>query len=528
MQKANSWLERLLHISEGTPYHSTLTVPKELRPQGQISKSGKKDLAEEGLMFASDDLEISGIVIFQLGNGILTFEFFIDDSILDIDELEAFSGSSKSETMESKVRLQISNLNFNYNVMITSSSDQRLYFDRNGNGFSPPSPVKGHIITRSFGKSDEPLDQVGIWFYGLPERWYGNGNYRYYQGIIRNDEVVSAENDLDSIPINRLSRRKLSTLEFSVDGWSVSLRKIPDEWRSDSNITHFCEITRESIITKRKEFREFIKDNLLPFLNLLFGQSIFIQQIKGKQKNSLIWIEIFGQPKIFPKTYGGNWFLRCEIHGSCFDSIELQFQHFYKLSAEIKKQWKKVIDHYVTSEEIIGTLRTTSAFSIAASVSFSALEGLTRSIISEYQDRDQWLRGNLEKDEKVSGKAKEDLRLKKGKGILDAIKMVAQREFGKHSEVFAMASRQIRDVRNATMHLDLTSDENPRNAYFRWNASQALIEILLLKKMGMTEIPNRTALGTFRIMGEDMFANQRKEELRFDQDHSEGGSPPYP
>lgn len=528
MQKANSWLEELLSISERTPYHSTLTVPKELRPQGQISKSGKKDLAEEGLISASDDLEISGIVIFQLGNGILTFEFFIDDSILDIDGLEAFSGSSKSETMESKVRLQISNLDFNYNVMITSSSDQRFYVDRNGNGFSPPSPVKGHIITRSFGKSDEPLDQVGIWFYGPPERWYGNGNYRYYQGIIRNDEVVSAENDLDSIPINRLSRRRLSTLEFSVDGWSVSLRKIPDEWRSDSNVTHFCKITRESIITKRKEFREFIKDNLLPFLNLLFGQSIFIQQIEGKQKNSLIWIEIFGQPKIFPKTYGENWFLRCEIHGSCFDSIELQFQHFYKLSAEIKKQWKKVIDHYVTSEEIVGTLGTTSAFSIAASVSFSALEGLTRSIISEYQDRDQWLRGNLEKDEKVSGEAKEDLRLKKGKRILDAIKMVAQREFGKHSEVFAMASRQIRDVRNATMHLDLTSDENPRNAYFRWNASQALIEILLLKKMGMTEIPNRTALGTFRVMGEDMFANQRREELRFDQDHSEGGSPPYP
>ena len=73
----------------------------------------------------------------------------------------------------------------------------------------------------------------------------------------------------------------------------------------------------------------------------------------------------------------------------------------------------KVIDHYVTSEEIVGTLGTTSVFSIAASVSFSALEGLTRSIISEYQDRDQWLRGNLEKDEKVSGEAKEDLRLKR-------------------------------------------------------------------------------------------------------------------
>ena len=86
MQKANSWLEKLLHISEGTPYHSILTVLKELRPQRQISKSGKKDLTEEGSMPASDDLEISGIAIFQLGNGVLTFEEWSGDwGIAEVD-----------------------------------------------------------------------------------------------------------------------------------------------------------------------------------------------------------------------------------------------------------------------------------------------------------------------------------------------------------------------------------------------------------------------------------------------------------
>ena len=493
MQKANSWLEKLLHISEGTPYHSILTVPKELRPQRQISKSGKKDLTEEGSIPASDNLEISGIVIFQLGNGVLTFEFFIDDSVLGIDGLEAFSGSSKSETMKSKVRLQIPSLDFNYPVMITSLSGQ----------------LKGHIITRLFSKGDEPLDCVDIWFYGLPERWYGN--YRYYQGIIRNDQVVSAENDLDSIPINRLGWRKLSTLELSVDGWSVSLREIPDEWRSDSNITHFCEITRENNTTKVTEFREFINKNLMPFFRFLFGQDIFRQRIEGMKSGHLVSVEIFGIPKILPTTIKKNWFLKCLSHE--YMDFTTQFQHFYRLPVDIKKQWQKIIYYYILSEEIAGTLQEDTT---AASVSFLALEGLTRSIISTYQDKDQWLR--------------EDLRLKqgKGKGILDAIEMVAQRELGEHSEVFRAASERIRDVRNATMHLDLVSDEDPMNAYFRWNASQALIEILLLKKMGMTEIPNRTALGTFRVMGEDMFANQRREELRFDQDHSEGGSPPYP
>ena len=506
MQKANSWLERLLHISEGTPYHSTLTVPKELRPQGQISKSGKKDLAEEGSMPASGDLERSGIVIFQLGNGVLTFEFFINNSVLGIEGLEAFSGSSRSEIVKSKVRLQIPSLDFNYPVMITSLPGQRLYF---GSGFSSPSLLKGHIITTSFGKRDEPLDWVGIWFYGLPEGWCGNGNYGYYQGIIRNDERVSAEGDLDSIPINKLGCRKLSTLEFTVDGWSVSLREIPHEKRCDSDVAHFCEITREGNRAIGEIFRGFIKDNLITFLRFLFGRNIFLTQVKGMRRYDIVWVEIFGQPKILPRTLQNNWFFRISrhIHIDC----SLQFQYFYQLPVDIKKQWQKIIYYYILSEEIAGTLQEDTT---AASVSFSALEGLTRSIISTYQDRDQWLR--------------EDLRLKKGKGILNAIEMVAQREFGKHSEVFAMASRQIRDVRNATMHLDLTSDENPRNAYFRWNTSQALIEILLLKKMGMTEIPNRTALGTFRVMGEDMFANQRSEELRFNQDHSESGSPPCP
>ena len=149
----------------------------------------------------------------------------------------------------------------------------------------------------------------------------------------------------------------------------------------------------------------------------------------------------------------------------------------------------------------------------AASVSFSALEGLTRSIINTYPDRDQWL--------------KKDLRLKQkqGRGILDAIEMVAEREFGKHSEVFKMASKRIREVRNSTVHLDLASDEDPRNAFYRWNDSQALIEILLLKKLGMKEIPNRTIFPTFRIYGEDMFADQRKEELRFDQGEPEEEHP---
>lgn len=514
MQKANSWLEELLSISEGTPYHSTLIVPKELRTQASTPESGdarilmqrgsvssgltnSENPAGQNFLPASHDLEISGITIFQLERGFLFFNFFIDNSNSYTEELEALAGSMKSEDTESKIILQISDLNFNYSIKINSHLENQ-------------SLLKGYIITTSFGESGEHLDGVTVLFQGLPEDWYGNKAWRYRQGVIHDDEVTLGRDDSMVIPSCKLGWRKLSAFDFKVDGWSVSLQEIPQERRNDPSIAHFCNITNNNKTLLTGEIvREFIEDNLLPFFSLLFGQNISFREIQGKRQCNLIWIEISRQPKISPKTGGNNWFLRCARSSSL--DIESQFQNFYKLSSDIKKQWQKVINYYVISEEILETLEEPTT---AASVSFSALEGLTRSIISTYQDRDKWLR--------------EDLRLKQGKGILNAIKMVAQQEFGKHSEVFAMASRQIYDVRNATMHLDLVSEENPMNALFRWKASQALIEILLLKKMGMMKIPNRTALGTFRVMGEDMFANQRREELRFDQDHSEGGSPPYP
>ena len=51
------------------------------------------------------------------------------------------------------------------------------------------------------------------------------------------------------------------------------------------------------------------------------------------------------------------------------------------------------------------------------------------------------------------------------------------------------------------------------NAYHRWNASQALIEILLLSKMGLKEIPNRTEYPRFAIMGLDMYKYVRGETI---------------
>ncbi len=103
--------------------------------------------------------------------------------------------------------------------------------------------------------------------------------------------------------------------------------------------------------------------------------------------------------------------------------------------------------------------------------------------------------------------------LKRNKSIVEAVEIVAEREFGSRSETFKQAARQISHVRNAAMHVDLLSREDGRNAYYRWNASQALVEIMLLSRLGLTEIPNRTAHIKMNVMGKDMFEEVRKEEL---------------
>jgi len=346
MQEANSWLEKLLHIREGTPYHSTLVVPKELRTQASTSESSKIEPPRTGDMSASDDLEISGITIFQLGDGVLTFEFFINNSILGMEEAEAFAGSSKSKTMELKVRLQISNLDFSYPVRLNNLPIPSFYRDGDENLSSSCDPLEGSIITTSFGRCDKLLSWVGIWFRDLPERWWGNGNYGYYQGIIRNNEVIlSKDNEKIIVPSLKLDRQELSTLDLRVDGWSVTLREIPHRIRGDSDVMHFCEITRQENMVTRKVFREFIKDNLIIFLSFLFGQNVFLKRIEGRRKHYIIWVELFGKRKISPRTLKNNWFLKYATHGHIFD-IEPQFQNFCQLPSNTKKQWQKVIRHY--------------------------------------------------------------------------------------------------------------------------------------------------------------------------------------
>ena len=460
MQQENQWLQRVISINEDTPYHSNLTTETEQPDVDCLSGDGA--------------LNIDGITVFRLENGCLTFRFFVDAKSRPTVPYEAVKAS--------KMVLSAPTCGFDHPVVVTGLSGDR-------------TTLSGIVDTETFGVNDAPLSRITIWFTGMPQKWYGTDHWKHYD-VMSTEQVQIQENDTVVIPNGRLGGHALSGFTLNADGWTARLREIPISHRTDPSITHVCNLTNENGPLTGAIAQDFLDENLFPFLDFVFGQKTRFHTIVGLKDGMDLWARASPESETTLKTQQSNWFLR-----TWYDPIDLSplFQHFYGLAPEVKKHWKRVIYQYAMSEEIMGTLRESA---LAASVSFAALEGLARSIINTYPCKKEWLRNNLS--------------LKRGKGVIDAIEMVAEREFARHSKTFREASEQISMIRNATFHTDLTADEDPVNAYYRWNASQALVETLLLSQMGLEEIPNRTAHGKFNIKEKDMYENVRKEELTFE------------
>ena len=92
--------------------------------------------------------------------------------------------------------------------------------------------------------------------------------------------------------------------------------------------------------------------------------------------------------------------------------------------------------------------------------------------------------------------------------------MVLNKELGGLIDQDTMVSA-LASVRNATAHTDLESDvDDYTEIHFRWEQCQFLIEALVLARLGLNEIPNRTARGKFDIRDNDMFSSVRQYEVR--------------
>ena len=455
MERADRWLEQVLSISVDTPYDSCLDT-------------GDDDEADD------DPLKILGVTLFQLDNGTLKFRFFAKESGLNIDLYKAFAKGSMTLRMPERY--------FAHRVKIMRQ-------------LRSPVALDGYVTSDWFGANDIQLSSATIWLVGLPGKWDGSDRLAHYE-VISSGQVQIEQDSTVVLPNGGTRSSALSGFTLNADGWTACLREIPISHRTDLSVAHLCHVTKESGLLTGKTAQEFLEESLFPFLNFVFGQKIGFTMMVGYQDGDIEWVRTFPQSDTPIKTLQRNWFLQ-----TLRTPIDLSplFQHFFNLSPEVKHHWRKVIDQYASSEEVMGTLRDSS---LAASISFAAFEGLIRSMISTYYCKDEWLN--------------EDLSLKRGKSVKQAISLVAKQELGRHGKTLERAAEQISNIRNATFHTDLSRDENPRNAYFRWNASQALVELLLLGKMGLQEIPNRTSLGKFEVMGKDIFEDVRKEQLKFD------------
>ena len=241
---------------------------------------------------------------------------------------------------------------------------------------------------------------------------------------------------------------------------------------------------------------KFFDEELWPFLRFMFARQVQATHLTGTG-----WTKLWAvRPKAM-RTRARNWLSIASIDLQS-GTLQALFQEFHSQTPETKKHWRKVIDKYATSEEIFAT---SGDYENAGAVSFAGLEGLTRSIINGYDDKNQWLDSKLELKSPKKGGRKT--------GVVDAIEMVLRRESGTSNPELTKPLKQLANLRNSTVHTDLQSDPDRSDACHRWNASQALVEMLLLAKMGLEKPPNRTEHGTLTIMGHDMYRDVRGETI---------------
>lgn len=449
-----------------------MTTPSTLL--GQLL-SIRENVPFQGTMVASSDegdLSVDGSVVFQVEKGRLRFEFFVAPESGDLSAIEVVSHG------EDELRLEIPNQHFSRLVYINTIPmvPDQLH------------PLVGHVESDYFGDDGATLSSATLHLAGIPGGHWGAGNTFHRSHIEKDGERTTS----------RMVR--LNSQNLSGGGWTINLQEIPEVNQDPSVATHTCTISRADGRTfVGEELKGLLENDLRPFLAFMFGQPIQFSMVEGHSSSmndpTLPWGTVFPRWPKENQSPARNWFTMMTSPSD----VPSLFNAFCNLSNELKRHFHKVIRKYVTSEAL-GRMSRAEMLEEAASVSFAGLEGLTRSIISTYPCRDKWLENNL--------------MLRRGKGIRYAAEMVLKKELGglidQDTLVSALAS-----VRNATTHTDLEADvDDYTEILFRWEQCQFLIEALVLARLGLGEIPNRTTRGKFLIRGKDMFSSVRQYEVR--------------
>ena len=469
MPNDNSWLNQILGLVEGRPYACSLV------------RSG------------AEQRETPGIAVFHVGNGEVRFECHIDASVDHADYRLLLKAAAEAMQGAQALDIVVPTVNLRHSIVLTSLP---------GGGPHSGGPLMGLLSepsgmpASSFGVTDQPIDNVVVDLLDIPGDW-GDWKASYQYSSSRLPRELSDDGKHILVPTDgAIGARVLSGCALSAGGWEVVIQEIPAERRDDPRVTHWCAISRSNGGMTGVSAWEFFDEELRPFLCFLFADKVQVARMMGKG-----WTKLQAVRREGVQTYGANWLLSTRPR-----AIDLQalFQRFHQQTDEVKKHWRKVIGQYAISEEIMADLGSPGA---AEAMSFAGLDGLARSIISGYNDKDEWLNGKLQLDPK---ERKQD---GSRAGIVDAIELVLRRELGTNNPHLTESLRQLARLRNATDHTDLQSDVDWSDAYYGWNASQALVEILLLSKMGLEEIPNRTEFPMVGIMGLDVHKNVRGETI---------------
>ena len=440
-----------------------MTTPSRLL--GQLL-SIKEEVPFQGTMTASSEdgeSSVDGRVVFRIENGRLRFKFYL------APEFEGLSAIDVVSHGEDELTLEIPSQRFSRRAYITSIPVVP----------DPYHPLAGQVELVYLGDNGAALSKATLYLANVPGGHWGTGNTFHRSHIERAGEQSPGR-------MHRLNSQNLSG-----GGWTINLQEIPEVHREPGVDPHTCTISRpDSRSFVSGELKGLLQDNLRPFLALMFGKPIQFSMVEGHNSSmngpSVPWGAVFPLWPEEDQSPVRNWFTKATSQGD----VPSVFDAFCRLPDGLKRHFHRVIQKYVTSE-MLGHMTRAEILEEAASISFAGLEGLTRSIISTYRCSDEWLTENL--------------RLRRDKGTRDAVEMVLNKELGGLIDQDTMVSA-LASVRNATAHTDLESDvDDYTEIHFRWEQCQFLIEALVLARLGLNEIPNRTARGKFDIRDNDMF-----------------------
>ena len=358
-------------------------------------------------------------------------------------------------------------------------------------------PTKGVVSLKCFGDASADLAFIRIKFKNLPDGWNTDDDAFRITTFLDHWPVLDETGNisLSRYGWERTPAIKLEWRSGRGETWTVNLRRIPLEQRnSDHNFQ--CQITVDGARLTGGIAQEFLNENLGPFLQFTFaGRADNYVAVGYDTLNTPTWgVQIRDTTVDIPENSPSrNWFL---LPRSGAIALSPQFQAFCDLDTQTKKRYQRVIEAYTYSEQVYALGGSLAA---AASLSYAALDSLARIIAATYPDHRDWLTKNLE--------------VKRGKYLNQIIDLVAERELNE-VEGFKRAARAVTKTQHNMFHADPTK-ESPdwRESWHQWVNTQTMVEILLLKRLGMQEIPVRASVPTVRINGIDMLAEERQSSI---------------